>query len=99
LRGDSYWLGSAAYLHKVADISSLYGQSLYLGLRLTAVDMSGQLDSVNSPPIYSAALQLGGRTPLGPLNLSVGLTSTSEVRLVLGLGRPIEERNILDRDR
>jgi NTE family protein len=97
LRGDSYWLGSAAYLRKVADISSLYGQSLYLGLRLTAVDMSGRLDSASSPPIYSAALLLGGRTPLGPLNLSVGLTSTSEVRLVLGLGRPIEERNILDR--
>jgi NTE family protein len=96
LRGDAYWLGSAAYLRKVADISNLYGQSLYLGLRLTAADMSGRLDGIRSAPVYSAAVLLGGRTPLGPLSLSFGVTSTDEWRLVLGLGRPIEERNILD---
>ena len=96
LRGDSYWLATAAYAHKVGDISSLYGQALYLGFNLTAADMSGRLDQVRSEPIYSGALVLGGRTPLGPLTLSLGATTTDDWQLVLAIGRPMEERNIAD---
>ena len=39
---------------------------------------------------------MAGRTPLGPLSLSLAVTSDSEWQLMLGLGRPIEERAITD---
>jgi hypothetical protein len=39
---------------------------------------------------------LAGRTPLGPLSLSLAATADSDWQLVLGLGRPIEERTITD---
>ena len=98
LRGDEYWSFSAAYLRKIADISTLFGQSLYAGLRLTGGDMDGRLDALNSAPIYSAAGLLGAQTPLGPLTLSLAITSTDEWQFVLGLGRPLEERAITDPD-
>jgi NTE family protein len=96
LRGNSYWSGTAAYLHKIGDISDIYGQALYLGLALTAADMSDRLDGVRSEPIYSGALVLGARTPLGPMTISLGATTTDDWQLVLGIGRPMEERNIAD---
>ena len=96
LRGTSYWAGSAGYLHKIADISALFGQSLYAGVQLTAGDMAGRVDGVNEEPIYSASLILGGRTPLGPLTLSIAATTSNDWNLLFGLGRPIEERNITD---
>jgi len=58
--------------------------------------MSGRIDDVNSPAIYSGALLLSGRTPLGPLSLSFAVTTDSEWQLMFGLGRPIEERSITD---
>jgi hypothetical protein len=58
--------------------------------------MAGRIDAIDSPPIYSGALLLSGRTPLGPLSLSLALTSESEWQLMFGLGRPIEERSITD---
>lgn len=98
LRGDEYWSFSTAYMRKIADISALFGQSLYAGLRLTAGDMNGRLDGLNSEPIYSAAGLLGGQTPLGPLTLSLAFTTTHEWQFVLGLGRPLEEGSITDPD-
>jgi NTE family protein len=96
LRGTSYWNAKATYLQRVADISYVFGQALYAGFSLSAADMSGRFDGVNSPAIYSGALLLSGRTPLGPLSLSLALTSDSEWQLMFGLGRPIEERSITD---
>ncbi len=96
LRGSSYWSAQASYLQRIADISYVFGQSLYAGLALTAADMSGRLDGVNAEPTYSGAFVLAGRTPLGPLSLSLSATTTSNWQLVLGLGRPIEERTIND---
>ena len=32
LRGQDYWLASTMYMHKIADLSSLFGQALYAGL-------------------------------------------------------------------
>jgi len=55
-----------------------------------------RIDYVNAEPIYSGAFVLTGRTPLGPVSLSLAATSTSDWQLVLGLGRPIEERTIND---
>jgi NTE family protein len=96
LRGTSYWNAKATYLQRVADISYVFGQSLYAGLSVSAADMAGRIDGIDSPPIYSGALLLSGRTPLGPLSLSLALTSDSEWQLMFGLGRPIEERSITD---
>jgi NTE family protein len=96
LRGTSYWNAKATYLQRVADISYVFGQALYAGLSLSAADMSGRFDGIDSEPIYSTALLLSGRTPLGALSLSLAFTSESEWQLMFGLGRPIEERSITD---
>lgn len=96
LRGTSYWAGQASYLQRIADISYVFGQSLYAGFALSAADMSGRFDAVRAEPIYSGAFLLAGRTPLGPVSLSFAVTSDSEWQLMFGLGRPIEERTITD---
>jgi NTE family protein len=96
LRGTSYWSAQASYLQRVADLSYVFGQSLYAGLTLTAAEMSGRLDLARSEPIYSGALVLAGRTALGPVSVSLAFTSESDWQLMFGLGRPIEERTITD---
>jgi NTE family protein len=96
LRGTSYWSAQASYLWRIADISYIFGQSIFAGLKFTAADMGGRIDGVSASPIYSGAFVLAGRTLLGPLSLSLAGTSSSEWQLVLGLGRPIEEGTIND---
>ena len=96
LRGSSYWSAQASYLQRVADISYVFGQSIYAGLTLTAADMSGRIDGVYAQPTYSGAFVLAGRTPLGPMTLSIAATTQSDWQVVLGVGRPIEEHTIND---
>jgi NTE family protein len=96
LRGESYWTVQGAYMHNIAEISSLFGHALYLGFALTAGNMDGRLDQVQSEPLYSGTLLLAGRTPLGPLRLGVAVASTDNWQVVLGIGRPIEESTITD---
>ena len=96
LRGTSYWSAQASYLWRIADISYIFNQSIFAGLKFTAADMAGRIDGVNGSPIYSGAFVLAGRTPLGPLSLSLAGTTSSNWQLVLGLGRPIEEGTIND---
>jgi hypothetical protein len=98
LRGTSYWAVSSAYLHKVAEISPLFGQTLYAGGGLTAGDMAGRIDGIGEAPIVSGSLLFGGRTPLGPLSLAVSTTTSDDWSIVLTLGRPIEEGSIADPD-
>jgi len=96
LRGSSYWSVQTTYLQQIADLNYVFGQAIYTGLTLTAADMSGRIDGVRASPTYSGAFVLAGRTPLGPVTLSLAATTTGEWQLVLGLGRPIEERTIND---
>jgi NTE family protein len=96
LRGSSYWSAQGSYLQRIADISYVFGQSLYAGVTLTAADMSGRIDRVRAEPTYSGAFVLAGRTPIGSVSLSLAATTDSDWNLVLGLGRPIEERTITD---
>ncbi len=96
LRGEDYWLASTMYMHKIADLSSLFGQALYLGFAVTAGDMEGRIDQVREGPLYAGSLLLGGRTPLGPLRLVLSLASNDDWQVVLGIGRPIEEGVITD---
>jgi len=96
LRGTSYWNAQATYLHKIVDINPLFGQSVYTGFSLTAGEMRGRIDRHDAETIFSGALLLGGRTPIGPVGLTLAVTSTDEWQVVFGLGRPIEERSITD---
>jgi hypothetical protein len=84
------------YMHKIADLSSLFGQALYAGFALTAGDMQGRIDQVSDEPLYAGTLLLGGRTPLGPLRLLLSIASNDDRQVVLGIGRPIEEGVITD---
>lgn len=100
LRGREYWTGSISYLRKIADISQLFGQALYLGLQAQAGAMRHlpNLDFGNhyEGTLYSGSVFVTGRTPLGPITLSVGVASRRNWMLSLGLGRPIEEGTIMD---
>jgi outer membrane protein assembly factor BamA len=96
LRGSSYWSAQASYLQRIADISYVFGQSIYAGMTLTAADMSGRIDGLNAPPVFSTAFVLTGRTPIGPVSLSLAVTDSADWQLMLGLGRPIEEGTIND---
>ena len=96
LRGEDYWLASTMYMHKIADLSSLFGQALYLGFAVTAGDMQGRIDQLQKDPMYAGTVLLGGRTPLGPLRLAMSVTSDDDWQVVLGIGRPIEEGAITD---
>jgi NTE family protein len=96
LRGQGYWLTSAAYMRKIADISDLFGQALYLGAMATAGAMNEQFDYPGAGTMYSGALLLSGRTPLGPLTLTFAVTSESDWQFSFNLGRPIVEQTIMD---
>ena len=96
LRGDGFWTTSATYLKRVAQISDLFGQALYVGASLTAGAMDDQFDYPGAGVLYSAALLFGGRTPLGPLTMSLAGTSQGDWQVMFDLGRPIQEHTILD---
>jgi len=96
LRGSNYWSGHASFLRRVADISYVFGQALYAGLNFTVADINDRVGLAPDDPVYSTGLVLVGRTPLGPVSLSLAFTSESNWQLVFGLGRPIEERAITD---
>jgi NTE family protein len=98
LRGDSYWYAATNYWWKFADIQALFGQALYAGLRLQAGRMGGRIDSfaVDDGTLYGIAASLGGRTPIGPFTLSLGIVDNSSWQIQLAIGRPIPEGSILD---
>jgi NTE family protein len=96
LRGSNYWSAHASFLRRVADISYVFGQSLYAGLNVNVAKVNDRVGLAPDEPIYSAGFVLAGRTPLGPVSISLAATSESEWQLVFGLGRPIEERAITD---
>ena len=60
LRGTSYWAAQASYLQRIADISYVFGQSLYAGFTASAADMSGRIDDVRAEPILLRSVRAGG---------------------------------------
>jgi NTE family protein len=101
LRGTSYWLGTAVYSRKLADIQSLFGQALYASVRLQAGRMGGRLDSLEADngSLYGISTALAGRTPIGPLILSLGYVTGDSFEVQLAIGRPVPEGSILDQIR
>ncbi len=97
LRASSYWTFSGSYLWKLADIFSLRGQTLYGGLRLQTGQVYQRLDGVQSGSIGSAAFEVSGRTPVGPVTLGYALTTTNSSSFWLSLGRPLGTGTILER--
>ncbi|MCC7256752.1 MAG: patatin-like phospholipase family protein [Gammaproteobacteria bacterium] len=98
LRGDDYWYVGTSYLWKLADIQSLFGQAVYAGLRLQAGRMGERIDAavVDDGTLYGIAGSLGGRTPIGPFIISLGIVDNSEWQLQFAVGRPIAEGSIFD---
>ncbi len=100
LRGAQYWTGSISYLRKIADISQLFGQALYLGIQAQAGAMEELAlpsdSSLYDGTLYSGSVFVTGRTPIGPLTVSIGVASSRSWLLSFGLGRPIEEGTIMD---
>jgi hypothetical protein len=113
LRVTDYWTASGSYLWKVKDIMTLRGQALYAGLRLTAGQTWGRLETTIPPEypaadlvpadfdedalMYGGSIYLAGRTPAGPLTVGLGLTSVSSWSLWIAVGRPIGNGTILER--
>lgn len=93
LRGHEYAFGRMAYLRKVTDLQTLLGQSLYAGLSVEAGNMFDRADSAAaSGAILGSSIFFGGRTPLGPLLISLGYAEGGHKAAYLQLGRPLEER-------
>jgi len=96
LRGTSYWVAGANYRQKVANIWSLLNQSLYAGVRLRAGRVGGRRDGVNDGALYGISGGLGGRTPIGAFNLSLGYVTNDSWALQFAIGAPIAEGTALD---
>ncbi|HWK74037.1 MAG TPA: patatin-like phospholipase family protein [Povalibacter sp.] len=99
LRGMEYWTGSVSYLRKIADISQLFGQALYLGIQAQVGSMQQpalEQGDLYQGRLYSGSVFVTGRTPIGPMTVSIGVASSHSWLLSIGLGRPIEEGTIMD---
>ena len=99
MRATDYATISASYLHKLGDIVSLRGQAVYLGLRLQAAQLTdaNPLDSAGDITISGGSLYLTGSTPVGPLTIGYGKTSTDAWSVWLAIGRPIGHGTAMER--
>jgi NTE family protein len=96
LRGSRYWLAGGSYQWKVADILSLFDQSVFAGLRAQAARIGDRRDDINDGVLFGIAGSLSGRTPVGPFSLSLGWVNNDSVELQFSLGRPIAEGSAID---
>ena len=96
LRGEGYWLAGADYAWKLADIQSLFGQALYAGLRFDVGRMADRIDDVDDDVLRGIAATLSGRSPVGPILISLGYVNSGSWQLQFAVGRPIVEGSLLD---
>jgi NTE family protein len=97
IRAEDYWIAAGSYLWEVKEISSIRNQALYLGFRLQAGETFDRLDLIDDDIAYGGSVYLTGRTPVGPLTIGVGTTSTGSTSLWLAVGRPVGHGTILER--
>ncbi|WP_279244745.1 patatin-like phospholipase family protein [Candidatus Litorirhabdus singularis] len=97
VRTEEYWTVSTSYLWQVKEILSVRGQALYAGLGLQAGEFNNRLDLVDDGVVYGGSVYFTGRTPVGPLTVGVGATTTDTYSLWLAVGRPIGQGTILER--
>jgi NTE family protein len=96
LRGDSYWFVGTEYGWRVAELSPLSGRAIYAGLRLQAGEMRDRFDGTPEEVLYGIAGSLSGRTPLGPILVSLGYVDNGSWQLQFTVGRPVAEGSLLD---
>jgi NTE family protein len=96
LRGTSYWVAGASYRQKVAEILSLFNQSLYAGARLQAGRMGGSRDGISQGTLYGISGGISGRTPIGAFNVSLGYVNNDSWALQFAIGAPVPEGSVLD---
>jgi len=96
LRGTSYWVVGANYRQKVAEILSLFGQSLYAGLRVQAGRVGERRDGIQDGALYGISGNLSGRTPVGSFMLSLGYVDNDSWALQFAIGAPLPEGSVLD---
>jgi len=96
LRGDSYRFGSIRYAWLLRDIQPLLGQAVYAGVSLQAGRVGGRIDELSTETLYGIAGSLGGRTSLGPFQLSLGVVEDRSWELQFTVGLPVAEGSILD---
>jgi NTE family protein len=99
IRAEDYASLSGSYLHKLTDLMSLRGQAIYAGLRLQVAQVSGYnpLDGEKDSSILGGSLYFTGSTPVGPLTLGYGATSTDAWSVWLAIGRPVGHGTLLER--
>ena len=96
LRGDAYWFAGTSFLWRIAELQPVFGQAVYGGVRLSAGEMRDRVDGAPDETLYGVAGSLTGRTPVGPLLLSLGYVSDNSLRFQFSLGRPVAEGSVLD---
>jgi NTE family protein len=93
LRGHEYAFGRIAYLRKVTDLRTLLGESLYAGVSVEAGNMFERTNgAAASGPIFGSSVFFGGRTPIGPLLISLGHAEGGHRAAYLQIGRPLKTR-------
>ncbi len=86
-------VGRIAYLRKLTDLQTLLGQALYAGATLEAGNMYDRIDRASARGvILGSSVFFAGRTPLGPLLLSLGYAEGGHTAFFLQIGRPLVER-------
>jgi NTE family protein len=95
VRARSYWTVDGAALWHVADILSIFSQSLYGGLRLEGGRVYERVDPTPNGPIYGGSILLGGRTPIGTLTVGFGWANGSRAGWIT-LGTPVGRGSILN---
>ena len=109
-RAPEYWTVSGSYLWKLADIQTLRGEAVYIGAQLETGEIANWLPDNSAPgvpitplenprlePLYGGSIYLIGRTPVGPMTIGLGGTSTNAWSLWLTIGRPVGQGTILER--
>ena len=96
LRGQAIYLGAQLETGEIANWATSLSESDLPGLGEGQIPPLESLDPVLKP-IYGGSLYLTGRTPVGPLTLGVGATSTDAWSVWLTVGRPVGQGTILER--
>jgi NTE family protein len=96
LRGTSYWTVGTRYAWRLVELSPLFGQALYAGVRLQAAQMRGRVDGLPADTLYGLAGTIAGRTPVGPFVLSLGWVNDGSWQVQFSIGRPVSEGTLLD---
>ena len=96
LRGSKYWVTSAQYRWKLADLQVLFDQALYAGARVQAGRVGDRRDEIQEGTLLGVSGSLSGRTIIGAFTLSLGYVNNDSWALQFAIGAPVPEGAVLD---